>query len=186
MRISPIDFFATLSLTDGFPMKRMHAFGHYLDYLPPSPNAGNLYNFFRRWNSRFESKFRTKSTKYIQPKQQFQVQIIGILTKSALLEKVPKNLGRPPPSFRQCPKKWMLFLRRPYMNGPWFGQHCKDWSSHQVVEDLSVLVEVVVLVIVGMRVVVEVLLLVVHLVIIMIMIMMMVRMIVVKMMIAGW
>ena len=31
---------------------------------PPPPNVDNLYNFFRRQNSRFESQFRTKNTVY--------------------------------------------------------------------------------------------------------------------------
>ena len=49
-------------LRDGFLRKRMHSFWHCPNYLPPFPPIRKTCTiFFRRRNSIFESKFRTKN-----------------------------------------------------------------------------------------------------------------------------
>ena len=51
---------------DDIPKKSCCSFGFFSKLPPPPPcaNLNNLYNFFQRQNSRFESQFRTKNALY--------------------------------------------------------------------------------------------------------------------------
>ena len=64
------------ALRDILLRKYCFSFGFCPNYLPPPPpppNLDNLYNFFRRQNSRFESQFRTRNTIYVVANVQIQL-----------------------------------------------------------------------------------------------------------------
>ena len=60
----PIHPIPSLPLLGRYPDTKLLFFLICPNYLPqpPPPNLENLYDFFRRLNSRFESRFRTKNT----------------------------------------------------------------------------------------------------------------------------
>ena len=106
--------------------KKMFSFRHCPNYLnpPPWPQFGQLGPLFSDVKIQ-DLKVNLKQPKTTlnnlkQPKKTIKSAIhwhfwrnrLFLLTKNALLERGPKNsgMGRPPPSFGQCPKENVFFL----------------------------------------------------------------------------